>query len=69
MIDKLKDMSTMGRPRITGKSYHYKADEDLIPILDAAPNRNRLINVAVKEYIKRNKLTEDNIKEKLTIHV
>lgn len=38
-----------GRPSITGKSYAYKADKDLIPILDSRHNRNRFINDAVRE--------------------
>ena len=38
-----------GRPAITGKAYNYKADKDLIPILDKQDNRNRFINDAVRE--------------------
>ena len=38
-----------GRPAITGKAYNYKADKDLIPILDKQDNRNRFINEAVRE--------------------
>ncbi|WP_314712424.1 hypothetical protein [Prevotella pallens] len=38
-----------GRPAITGKAYNYKADKDLIPILDKQENRNRFINDAVRE--------------------
>ena len=38
-----------GRPAITGKAYNYKADKDLVPILDAQDNRNRFINDAVRE--------------------
>lgn len=38
-----------GRPAITGKAYNYKADKDLIPILDKQNNRNRFINDAVRE--------------------
>lgn len=38
-----------GRPAITGKAYNYKADKDLIPILDKQKNRNRFINDAVRE--------------------
>lgn len=45
-----------GRPSCIGKSYHYKADEDLIPILDVQDNRNRFINDAVREKSKRENL-------------
>lgn len=38
-----------GRPAITGKAYNYKADKDLIPILDKQENRNRFVNDAVRE--------------------
>ena len=38
-----------GRPPLTGKAYNYKADKDLVPILDAQDNRNRFINDAVRE--------------------
>lgn len=38
-----------GRPHLTGKAYNYKADKDLVPILDAQDNRNRFINDAVRE--------------------
>lgn len=38
-----------GRPRITAKAYNYKADKDLIPVLDEQDNRNRFINDAVRE--------------------
>ena len=45
-----------GRPAITGKAYNYKADKDLVPILDAQDNRNRFINDAVRE-----KSTRENL--------
>jgi len=38
-----------GRPRVTAKAYSFKADKDLIKILDAQKNRNRFINNAVRE--------------------
>lgn len=40
-----------GRPKTfdIGKSYSYKADKDLVPILDKQDNRNRFINDAVRE--------------------
>nr|DAQ27904.1 MAG TPA: hypothetical protein [Caudoviricetes sp.] len=38
-----------GRPAITGKAYNYKADKDLIPILDKQDNRNRFINEAIRD--------------------
>ena len=51
-----KEKNRGGRPRITGKSYHYKADIDVVPILDAVDNRNRFINDAVRAKIKHDKL-------------
>jgi hypothetical protein len=42
-----------GRPSIIGKSYHYKADADLVPVLDMQINRNRFINDAVREKIEK----------------
>lgn len=38
-----------GRPSLIGKNYNYKADKDLIPVLDTVKNRNRFINDAVRE--------------------
>jgi len=38
-----------GRPRITAKAYSFKADKELVPILDNQENRNRFINDAVRE--------------------
>ena len=46
----------VGRPRMTGKAYNYKADIDVVPILDSVSNRNRFINDAVRAKIKHDKL-------------
>lgn len=40
---------SVGRPRVTAKAYSFKADKDLINVLDAQENRNRFINNAVRE--------------------
>lgn len=45
-----------GRPSCIGKNYNYKADKDLIPVLDTQTNRNRFINDAVRE-----KAMKDNL--------
>lgn len=45
-----------GRPTITGRSYYYKADKDLVSVLDSQQNRNRFINDAVREKSKRENL-------------
>ena len=37
------------RPSLTGKAYNYKADKELVPVLDNQENRNRFINDAVRE--------------------
>ena len=38
-----------GRPSLTGKAYYYKADKELVSVLDKQENRNRFINDAVRE--------------------
>lgn len=38
-----------GRPSLTGKAYYYKADKELVSVLDKQENRNRFINEAVRE--------------------
>lgn len=38
-----------GRPSLTGKAYYYKADKELVSVLDKQDNRNRFINDAVRE--------------------
>lgn len=38
-----------GRPALTGKAYYYKADKELVSVLDNQENRNRFINDAVRE--------------------
>lgn len=39
-----------GRPKSSVmKNYHYKADGDLVPILDSVENRNGFINQSVRE--------------------
>lgn len=45
-----------GRPSLTGKNYLYKADKDLVSILDDKCNRNRFINEAVREKSERDGL-------------
>ena len=42
--------------KIIGKAYYYKADEDLVPVLDNISNRNRYINDAVRKKAKRDRL-------------
>ena len=49
-----KEKRPVGRPRTSQmKSYHYKADGDLIPVLDKVENRNGFINEAVREKAER----------------
>ena len=44
----------VGRPKTsTMNSYHYKAEGDLIPLLDNVDNRNGFINAAVREKAER----------------
>lgn len=46
-----------GRKRILfGKGYHYKADIDLVNVIDSQPNKNRFINDAVREKAEKEKL-------------
>lgn len=42
-----------GRPSLTGKAYYYKADKELVSVLDKQDNRNRFINDAVREKSKK----------------
>ena len=42
-----------GRKPFIGKMYNYKADKDLVPVLDERENRNRFINNAVREKAQR----------------
>ena len=54
MEQKEKEKKPVGRPRTSQmKSYHYKADGDLIPVLDKVENRNGFINAAVREKAER----------------
>jgi hypothetical protein len=52
-----KEKNPVGRPRTPEdkklKSYHYKAEADLIPVLDKVENRNGFINAAVREKAER----------------
>ena len=49
-----KEKSPVGRPRTSQmKSYHYKAEGDLISLLDMVDNRNGFINAAVREKAER----------------
>lgn len=49
-----KTKNPVGRPKSsTMKSYHYKAEGDLIPLLDKVENRNGFINAAVREKAQR----------------
>jgi len=45
-----------GRPRITAKAYYFKADKDLIKVLDTQENRNRFINDAIRDKAKADNL-------------
>lgn len=57
MEQKEKEKKNVGRPRTSQmKSYHYKADGDLIPVLDKVANRNGFINDAVREKAERDGL-------------
>ena len=54
MEQKEKEKKPLGRPRTSKmKGYYYKADGDLIPILDKVENRNGFINAAVREKAER----------------
>ena len=55
-IKKKRRIGVIGRPRITAKAYYFKADKDLISVLDSQENRNRFINNAVREKSERDKL-------------
>lgn len=45
-----KEKRPIGRPKSSQmKDYHYKADGDLVPILDKVENRNGFINQSVRE--------------------
>lgn len=45
-----KEKRPIGRPRTSQmKDYHYKADGDLVPVLDSVENRNNFINQSVRE--------------------
>ena len=46
----------VGRPSLTGKVYCYKADKDLVSLLDTTENRNRFINDAVREKFVKDRL-------------
>ena len=49
-----KEKNPVGRPRTSQmKSYHYKAEGELIPLLDSVDNRNAFINAAVREKAER----------------
>lgn len=52
-----KTKNPVGRPRTSQmKDYHYKAEGDLIPLLDNVKNRNGFINAAVREKAERDGL-------------
>ena len=55
-IKKKRRTGVIGRPRITGKAYYFKADKDLINVLDSQENRNRFINNAVREKLIKDRL-------------
>lgn len=52
-----KGRRPVGRPHTPEdkrlKSYHYKAEADLVPVLDEVKNRNGFINAAVREKAER----------------
>ncbi len=49
-----KEKNPVGRPRTSQmKGYYYKAEGDLIPVLDKVENRNGFINAAVREKAER----------------
>ncbi len=49
-----KEKKPVGRPRTSQmKSYHYKAEGDLVPLLENVENRNAFINAAVREKAER----------------
>jgi len=52
-----KKKNPVGRPRTSQmKGYYYKAEADLIPVLDKVENRNGFINAAVREKAERDGL-------------
>ena len=56
-----KEKRPVGRPRLGEKkmkSYHYKADYRLVPILEKLPNKNLFINTSVYEKALREGLIE-----------
>ena len=53
-IDEREKKNQEGRTRTSQmKSYHYKADCDLTPVLEKVDNKNRCINDAVREKAER----------------
>ena len=46
----MKEKRHVGRPKTSKmKDYHYKADGDLVQVLDSVGNRNGFINQSVRE--------------------
>ena len=57
MEQKEQEKKPVGRPRTSQmKGYYYKAEGDLIPLLDNVKNRNGFINAAVREKAERDGL-------------
>lgn len=60
-----KEKRPIGRPKSSRmKDYHYKADGDLVPILDKVENRNGFINQSVREKSIREGLLKPSKDEK-----
>ena len=60
-----KEKRPIGRPKTSQmKDYHYKADGDLVPILDKVENRNGFINLSVREKSIREGLLKPSKDEK-----
>ena len=55
-----KEKRHVGRPKTSKmKDYHYKADGDLVQVLDSVENRNGFINQSVREKSIRDGLLKD----------
>jgi len=51
-----KEKKPVGRPSLNTKSYHVKIEGDLVPVLDEQPNKNRYINISIREKMQRDGL-------------
>jgi len=48
-----KQKKPLGRPSMNTKPYSVRIEGELVPILDAQPNKNRFINNSIREKMQR----------------